>query len=103
VHLKGDINATTDHVHLLTDISNNTCHVILGTLHHEWELPKDVTRALHLQGGPMRGAESIFNEYMPSYEHDWEDATFTLQDFQQGYREPHKARAIGAASHDDDF
>jgi hypothetical protein len=104
VHLKGDNNTTADHAHVLTDISNNACHVILGTLHHEWELPKEVTRALHLRVGPRRGAASIFNEYMPSYDHDWEDAIFTLQDYQQGYREPHKARGNTPLSpHDDEL
>jgi hypothetical protein len=25
---------------------------------------------------------------MPSFEHDWEDATFTLEDYRCGYRMP---------------
>jgi hypothetical protein len=94
VHLKGDNNATADHVHVLTDISKNICHIIFDCIHHRWELPKDVTRALHLRGGPKTGAASIFNEYMPSYDHDWEDARFTLKDYQYGYREQHKTRGI---------
>ena len=102
VHLKGDNNATADHIHVLTDISKNTCHIILGTLHHRWELPQGVTRALHLRGGPKTGAASIFNEYMASYDHDWEDVAFTQQDYQVGYRAPHKARANTPQSQDDD-
>ena len=92
VHLKGDNNATADHVHVLTDISKNTCHIIFDELHHRWELPQDVTRALHLRGGPKTGTASIFNEYMPSYDHDWGDATFALEDYQHGYRGQNKVR-----------
>jgi hypothetical protein len=102
VHLKGDNNATADHVHVLTDISKNICHIIFDCIHHRWELPKDVIRALHLRGGPKTGTASIFNEYMPSYEHDWVDAAFTQQDYKVGYRAPHKARANTPLSNDDD-
>ena len=81
VHLKGDNNATVDHAHALTDISGKTCHVVLDTLHHAWELPTDAVEALHLRGGPKVGAASIFNQYMPSYEHDWMDAVFGAADY----------------------
>jgi hypothetical protein len=94
IHLKADNNATADHAHVLTDISNDRCHVILNTLCHHWDLPKNVVQTLHLRGGPKRGTASIFNEYMPSYEHDWEDARFTLKDYQYGYREQHNTRGI---------
>jgi len=39
---------------------------------------------------------------MPSYDHDWEEATFTLQDYQAGYHDPRKARANTPLSQDDD-
>jgi len=81
VHLKGDNNATVDHAHALTDISGTTCHVVLNTLHHAWELPTEAVQAVHLRGGPKVGAASIFNEYMPSYEHDWMDAVFGAADY----------------------
>ena len=66
VQLKGDNNATVDHAHALTDISGKTCHVVLNTLHHAWELPTEAVRALHLRVEPKVGAASIFNQYMPS-------------------------------------
>ena len=86
VHLKGDNNATVDHAHALTDISGKTCHVVLDTLHHAWELPTEAIQALHLRGGPKVGSASIFNEYMPSYEHDWMDAVFECTQYTDGYR-----------------
>ncbi len=81
VHLKRDNNATVDHAHALTDISEKTCHVVLNTLHHAWELPKETVQALHFRGGPKVGAASIFNQYMPSFEHDWMDAVFGAADY----------------------
>ena len=81
VHLKGDNNATVDHAHALTDISEKTCHVVLNTLHHAWELPKETVQALHFRGGPKVGAASIFNQYMRSFEHDWMDAVFGAADY----------------------
>ena len=81
VHLKGDNNATVDHAHALTDISGKTCHVVLNTLHHAWELPTKAVQAVHLRGGPKVGTTSIFNQYMPSYEHDWMDAVFGAADY----------------------
>ena len=81
VYLKGDNNATVDNAHALTDITGKTCHVVLNTLHHVWELPTEAVQAVHLRGGPKVGAASIFNEYMPSYEHDWMDAVFGAADY----------------------
>ena len=82
MHLKGDNNASVDHAHALTDISGKICHVVLNTLHHAWEMPTEAVEALHLRGGPKVGAASIFNQYMPSYEHDCMDAVFGSE----GYR-----------------
>ena len=58
-----------------------SCHMVLNTLHHAWELPTEAVQAVHLRGGPKVGAASIFNEYMPSYEHDWMDAVFGAADY----------------------
>ena len=102
VHLKADNNATADNAHIITDTEQEICHVVLGSLHHQWELLKSVIQALLSRSGPRRGAPSCFNEYMPSYDHDWEDATFTLQHYQVGYRDPRKARANTPLSHHDD-
>ena len=35
--------------------------------------------------GPKRGQGSIFNEYMASYEYDWEDAVFEEQHHRERY------------------
>jgi hypothetical protein len=40
-------------------------------------------QALHLRGGPKVGAASIFNQFMPSYEHDWMDALFGFEAYRQ--------------------
>ena len=45
VHLKADNNATADNAHIITDIDQDLCHVVLGSLHHQWELPKSVIQA----------------------------------------------------------
>lgn len=102
VHLKADNNATADNAHIITDTDQGLCHVVLGSLHHQWELPTAVIQALQSRSGPRRGSPSCFNEYMPSYDHDWEDATFTLQDYHVGYRDPREARANTTPSHNDE-
>jgi len=78
VHLKGDNNATADNAHIVTDT--------------------DASR---------KGAASCFNEYMPSYEHDWQDIEFEMTDWHKGYRSPCKAQANNGfhavPHHDDDM
>ena len=88
VHLKGDTNATADNAHVVTDIELSCINLLLGTMHHEWFLPRPALNALLEASGPKRGQGSIFNEYMASYEHDWEDAVFEEQYHRKGYREP---------------
>ena len=99
--MKGDNNATVDHAHALTDISGKTCHVVLNTLHHAWELPTEAVQALHLRGGPKVGAASIFNEYMPSYEHDWMDTRFSDADY-SGNKAPLSSQYTGRRDADND-
>ena len=77
-------------------------NVLLGTLHHRWELPVPVLNALLTARGPRRGSPAIFNEYVPSYEHDWEDVSFTEQDYGKGYREPKAAKHTQLGSHQGD-
>ena len=84
LHMKADNNATADNAHVITDIEADTCHVLLGTLHHRWVLPPPVVQHLMSASGPRRSTAACFNEYMPSYEHDWMEAEFDLQDYQQG-------------------
>jgi len=86
IHLKGNNNATADNAHVLLLPSTNTCHVILGTLHHRWEFPSEVMQAFYSRRGSRKGSASIFNEYMRSYDHDWDDASFTADDYSIGVR-----------------
>ena len=98
VHRKGDSNATADHAHLIVLMEKRLLHVLLGTLHHRWELPVQVLKALLSARGPRRGSPAIFNEYMASYQHDWEDVSFREQDYGEGYR----ADTFNRSVHHDD-
>ena len=102
VHRKGDSNATADHAHLIVLMEKRLLHVLLGTLHHRWELQVQVLTALLTARGPRRGSPAIFNEYMASYQHDWEDITFSEQDYREGYREPNAYSARLSRVHQDD-
>ena len=98
VHRKGDSNGTADHAHLIVLMEKRRLHVLLGTLHHRWELPGPVLDALLTARGPRRGSPAIFNEYMASYQHDWEDVSFREQDYGEGYR----ADTFNRSVHHDD-
>ena len=102
VHRKGGSNATADHAHLIVLMEKRLLHVLLGTLHHRWELQVQVLTALLTARGPRRGSPAIFNEYMASYQHDWEDITFSEQDYREGYREPNAYSARLSRVHQDD-
>ena len=102
MHLKGDINATADNAHVFVLTEKKHLHVVLGTLTHQWQLPTQVINALLTAGGPKKGRSAIFNEYMASYQHDWEDITFTEQDYRDGYRGPIAMRAVHQITHQDD-
>ena len=98
VHRKGDSNATADNAHVIVLIEKRRLHVLLGTLHHRWELPVQVLKALLSARGPRRGSPAIFNEYMANDQHDWEDMTFSEQDYGEVYR-PHTGKRF--VHHDD--
>ena len=102
VHLKGDTNATADNAHVVTDIDQSCINLLLGTMHHEWILPRPVLNTLLEAKGPKRGKGSIFNEYMASYEHDWDDAVFEEQDYREGYRGSPRNRSHDYC-HDDEL
>ena len=104
MHLKGDINATADNAQVLVPTDKGLLHLVLGSLTHQWHLPTQVINALLIASGPKKGRSAIFNEYMASYQHDWEDMTFTEQDYRDGYRADTVNRPVHHASHqDDDF
>ena len=98
VHRKGDGNATADNAHVIVLMEKRRLHVLLDTLHHRWELPVQVLKALLSARGPKRGSPAIFNEYMASYQHDWEDVSFREQDYGEGYRADKFNRSV---HHDD--
>ena len=98
VHRKGDSNATADNAHVIVLKEKRRLHVLLGTLHHRWELPGPVLDALLTARGPRRGSPAIFNEYMASYQHDWEDVSFREQDYGEAYR----ADTFNRSVHHDD-
>ena len=102
VHVKGDNNKTADNAHLLLSYSTNECIVVMNALVHSWELPSEVLRAFFERSGPRQGASSVFNEYMPSYEHDWEDAAFSVADYRKGFRSPKINQHPSYATENDD-
>ena len=102
IHLKGDNNKTADNAHVLLSYSTNECIVVMNTLVHSWELPSEVLQAFFERSGPRQGASSVFNECMPSYEHDWEDATFGVADYRKGFRSPKINQHPSHASNNDD-
>jgi hypothetical protein len=104
VHLKGDINATTDNAHVLVTTNKELLLLVLDKLTHQWQLPTQVINALITASGPKKGRSAIFNEYMASYQHDWVDMSFTEQDYRDGYRADTGNRSVYQVSHqDDDF
>ena len=104
VHLRGDINATADNAHVFVLTDKGLLHLVLGKLTHQWHLPTQVINALLIASGPKKGRSAIFNAYMASYQHDWEDMTFTEQDYRDGCRADTVSRSVHQVSHqDDDF
>jgi hypothetical protein len=104
LHLKADNNSTADNAHVIVDTNAGLCHVILDQMHHQWELPNGVIQRLLSRTGPRNGAASCFNEYMPSYDHDWCDAHFLLSEYSEGYREPkRRPQAAQHTTHDPDL
>ena len=101
VHLKGDINATADNAHVFVLTDKGLLHLVLGKLTHQWHLPTQVINALLIASGPKKGRSAIFNAYMASYQHDWEDMTFTEQDYRDGCRADTVNRSVHQVSHQD--
>ena len=101
VHLKGDINATTDNAHVLVTTNKELLHLVLDKLTHQWQLPPQIINALLTASGPKKGRSAIFNEYMASYQHDWADMIFTEQDCRDGYRADIVSRSVHQFSHQD--
>ncbi|MDB4830281.1 hypothetical protein OAH41_03960 [Paracoccaceae bacterium] len=101
MHLKGDINATTDNAHVLVTTNKELLHLVLDKLTHQWQLPPQIINALLTASGPKKGRSAIFNEYMASYQHDWADMISTEQDYRDGYRADTVSRSVHQFSHQD--
>ena len=86
VHAKGDNNKTADNAHLVVSEYASTIWVVMGTIIHEWKVEDRVAAKLITGGGARKGAASIFHEFVPTFEHDWQDATFDETMYKQGYR-----------------
>ena len=86
LHLRGNNNATADNAHLLATRYDTCAWLIFDSIVHEWDLPVQALGALLVGTGPKTGAPSVFHEFVPTYEHDWEDATFSLDQYKRGYR-----------------
>jgi hypothetical protein len=88
LHEKGNNNKTADNAHLLLSVEQATLWLVMSEVTHQWELTTPLAQILLEAKGKRLGEASIFNEYMPTYEHDWEDAEFGLDDYKVGPRIP---------------
>ena len=86
LHEKGNNNATADNAHLLASLDQATLWLVMSGVVHRWQLNTMLVHVLLEGKGNRTGEASIFNEYMPTYEHDWEDAEFGLEDYKVGPR-----------------
>ena len=86
VHAQGDNNKTADNAHILASRSVSSIWVVFEGVVHEWHVPSAILRALLAGTGPRVGQASLFHEYVPSYEHDWQDAVFTEDFYSHGLR-----------------
>jgi len=86
VHEKGNNNATADNAHVLASLEQDALWLVMSGVIHRWELTTMLVDILLRGKGKRTGEASIFNEYMPSYDHDWQDATFEKSDYKVGIR-----------------
>jgi len=102
LHLKGDNNATADNAHVITDTESEVAHLVLGVMQHQWVLPTPTIRCIMQAEGPRTGTASVFNEYLPAYEHDWGDAAFDPVDYRKGHRPPVERYSLHHKYQEDD-
>lgn len=97
LHAKGDNNATADNAHLLASLEQASLWLVMSGVVHKWELTTMLVHVL-LQGkGKRTGEASIFNEYAPTQDHDWQDAAFEMVDYAKGLREGSGNTALATA------
>jgi hypothetical protein len=86
VHAKGDNNATADNAHVLASLEQEALWLVMSGVVHRWELTTMLVHVLLEGKGKRTGEASILYEYVPTQEHDWQDATFELADYKTGPR-----------------
>ncbi|PXW67578.1 hypothetical protein C7964_106154 [Loktanella sp. PT4BL] len=97
LHAKGDNNATADNAHVIASLEQATLWLVMSGVVHQWGLTTMLVHVL-LQGkGKRKGEASIFNEYAPTQDHDWQDATFEMVDYAKGLREGSASTALPTA------
>ena len=87
VYLSGNTNKTADNAHVVVSIEQSCLWLILSEMVHQWCLPTPLAHIVLAGRGPKQGISSVFNEYMSSLEHDWQNATFEIGDYKCGLRE----------------
>jgi hypothetical protein len=87
VYQSGNTNKTADNAHVVVSIERDSLWLILSEMVHQWVLPSPLAHIVLAGRGPKTGTSSVFNEYMSSLEHDWQNATFEIDDYKCGLRE----------------
>lgn len=91
VHVRGDNNKTADNAHVVSSQQGPDLCVVMGEVVHRWELPQVVRDEMLAAQGLRSGEASIFNHYVPSYEHDWAYAHFSIEEYGFTARDPRSA------------
>ena len=97
IHAKGDNNATADNAHVLASLEQEALWLVMSGVVHRWELTTMLVHVLLEGKGKRTGEASIFNEYAPTQDHDWEDAEFEMADYARGFREGPASTALPTA------
>ena len=97
LHEKGNNNATADNAHLLASLEEASLWLVMSGVVQKWVLSTLLVHVLLEGKGKRVGEASIFNEYVPTQEHDWQDATFEMADYAKGFRQGLASTAIPTA------
>jgi len=83
LHEKGNNNATADNAHLLASLEQAAVWLVMNEVVHRWQLTTRLVQVLLEGKGSRSGQASIFNEYAPTQEHDWQDTAFEFEDYRR--------------------
>ncbi|MDA9980288.1 hypothetical protein N9E38_02490, partial [Yoonia sp.] len=72
LHAKGNNNATADNAHVIASVEQASVWLIMTGVVHQWELTAMLVDILLRGKGKRTGEASIFNEYAPTQDHDWQ-------------------------------